>query len=163
MKIKKEAYPEPHLDSNEWRTWDELANAASLGSHLITSRNGYFHHGIYIGSRRVIHYAGFFKGFHCGPIEEISIEEFSAGKTIHISKIIPSKYSRQEVVKRAASRIGENRYSLLTNNCEHFCNWCLYGESYSAQIRSIFFNPLLMLQLLLQNAPIFLQRSEINI
>jgi len=25
-------------------------------------------------------------------------------------------------------------YRLLTNNCEHFCNWCLSGVSRSAQV-----------------------------
>ena len=29
----------------------------SLGAHLISPRNGYSHHGIYVGSGRVIHYA----------------------------------------------------------------------------------------------------------
>jgi hypothetical protein len=32
------------------------------------------------------------------------------------------------------SRLGENDYRLLTNNCEHFCNWCLSGVSLSAQV-----------------------------
>jgi Lecithin retinol acyltransferase len=37
-------------------------------------------------------------------------------------------------VRRARSRIGEDDYRLLTNNCEHFCNWCLCGVSRSAQV-----------------------------
>jgi Lecithin retinol acyltransferase len=31
-------------------------------------------------------------------------------------------------------RLGESDYRLLTNNCEHFCNWCLSGVSRSAQV-----------------------------
>jgi len=45
-----------------------------------------------------------------------------------------SLYSPEEIVRRARSRIGEDDYRLLTNNCEHFCNWCLHGVSRSAQV-----------------------------
>ena len=40
----------------------------------------------------------------------------------------------QEVIRRARSRVGENRYRVLSNNCEHFCEWCLRGESRSYQV-----------------------------
>jgi hypothetical protein len=45
-------------------------------------------------------------------------------------------YADRQVVERARSRLGENRYRLLTNNCEHFCTWCLYGESRSEQVHA---------------------------
>lgn len=32
----------------------------------------------------------------------------------------------EEVARRAESRVGENLYSLIHNNCEHFANWCFY-------------------------------------
>jgi hypothetical protein len=38
------------------------------------------------------------------------------------------------IVARARSRIVENRYCLVTNNCEHFCAWCIRGESRSMQV-----------------------------
>jgi len=41
----------------------------------------------------------------------------------------------------------ENRYRLLTNNCEHFCTWCLYGESRSEQVRHCLVHPLSGLRL----------------
>ncbi|MNI67039.1 NC domain protein [compost metagenome] len=53
------------------------------------------------------------------------------------------------MVKRALSRMGENRYRVLTNNCEHFCNWCLYGRSTSAQVRVFLTHPLFAIRLLL--------------
>ena len=31
---------------------------------------------------------------------------------------------------------GEDRYRLLTNNCEHFCEWCLQGERRRYQIEA---------------------------
>lgn len=41
---------------------------------------------------------------------------------------------RAEAVRRAASRIGERRYSLSGNNCEHFANWCATGVAISYQV-----------------------------
>ena len=31
-------------------------------------------------------------------------------------------------------RLGEDCYSVLTNNCEHFCEWCVRGEHRSYQV-----------------------------
>jgi len=33
--------------------------------------------------------------------------------------------------------LGENSYNLVTNNCEHFVSWCIYGVSTSQQIRNV--------------------------
>jgi hypothetical protein len=41
------------------------------------------------------------------------------------------------VVLRARSRLGENRYHIVRNNCEHFCEWCLSGVSRSRQLESL--------------------------
>jgi len=38
-----------------------------------------------------------------------------------------------EVIERARSRVGEKKYSLLTNNCEHFAVWCKTGLHESEQ------------------------------
>jgi hypothetical protein len=39
------------------------------------------------------------------------------------------------VINRAMSRLGEQKYNLLFNNCEHFATWCKTGVSDSKQIR----------------------------
>jgi phage shock protein A len=39
------------------------------------------------------------------------------------------------VIHRAQSRLGERKYNLLFNNCEHFATWCKTGVSYSKQVR----------------------------
>ncbi len=44
-------------------------------------------------------------------------------------------YNPETTVVRARSRIGERKYNLLTNNCEHFAVWCKTGISESAQVR----------------------------
>ena len=37
-------------------------------------------------------------------------------------------------VRCARLRLGENRYHLLTNNCEHFCEWFIRGEHRGHQV-----------------------------
>lgn len=46
-------------------------------------------------------------------------------------------YSPEETVNRAKSRLGENKYSLLFNNCEHFAIWCKTGISESHQVNEV--------------------------
>lgn len=44
---------------------------------------------------------------------------------------------RRNVVRKALLRLGEKAYSFVFNNCEHFKNWVLYGESKSHQVEKI--------------------------
>jgi hypothetical protein len=106
------------------------------GMHLIARRRRYTHHGIYLGGGRVVHYAGRIKYPH-GLIEEISLAEFSEGRAIQVQKLDSGRFNRHEVVRRARSRMGESRYDLLRNNCEHFCNWCWLGENRSFQVECL--------------------------
>ena len=101
-----------------------------LGAHLVSSRRLYRHHGIYVGGGRVIHYSGFACRLKCrgGPVQEVSLGEFTQGRATRVRRSA-AMYSSQEVVRRARARLGEDQYRLLTNNCWHFCKWCLYGQA----------------------------------
>jgi hypothetical protein len=66
-------------------------------------------------------------------VEDVSLEHFAHGRGIRI-RHDPPRFDRREVVARARSRLGEQSYRLLTNNCEHFCEWCLTGTSRSNQV-----------------------------
>ncbi|HDR9494615.1 TPA: lecithin retinol acyltransferase family protein [Burkholderia stabilis] len=112
-----------------------------VGAHLVTRRRGYVHHGIYIGEGQVIHYAGLSRRLSGGPVEIISIDHFAAGFELAIIRHAAARYSGSEVARRAASRLGERHYRLLTNNCEHFCRWCLFGASRSEQVEACLRNP----------------------
>lgn len=125
---------------------EERCNAAStidlpIGAHLVTQRSGYEHHGIYVGNGRVVHYAGFASSAHRGPVEEVGLERFAAGHPLSIRPSPCARYVGDEAVRRARSRLGENHYRLLTNNCEHFCTWCLLGESRSEQVHCCLRHP----------------------
>jgi len=111
-----------------------LEQEPPLGSHLTTSRRGYTHHGVYAGRGRVVHYSGLSGFWQCGPVEEVSLSRFAGGRGVSVIVHPNSQFSPEEIVRRARSRLGEDDYRLLTNNCEHFCNWCLRGVNHSAQV-----------------------------
>jgi len=107
-----------------------------LGAHLTTPRRGYVHHGIYVGAGRVIHYGGFDGHFRRQPVEEVSLDEFTRGRGLTVKPWATPRYTGAACVARARSRLGENRYRFLSNNCEHFCDWCIEGSSRSAQVEA---------------------------
>ena len=108
--------------------------APPLGAHLVTPRRGYTHHGIYVGQGRVVQYAGLARGLRTGPVEEVSLAQFTDGHSLRVRGEASPCFDGAEVVRRARCRIGENRYRLLSNNCEHFCEWCLRAEPRSNQV-----------------------------
>jgi len=108
------------------------------GSHVISPRRGYMHHGIYVGDGRVVHYAGLARGSFRGRIEEVPLAEFAYGRSVWTRSSGLPRFLPQEVIGRARSRLGENRYRVLRNNCEHFCEWCLRGEPRSYQVERFF-------------------------
>jgi hypothetical protein len=111
-----------------------LSQEPAPGMHLVTSRCGYAHHGIYVGHGMVVHYAGLSRLLQPGPVEEVTMRQFSMGRPVRIVGHRESLYSLREIVRRARSRLGENKYHVLRNNCEHFCNWSISGRSRSIQV-----------------------------
>jgi len=121
----------------------------ALGAHLVTQRRGYAHHGIYVGGGKIVHYAGYAGSAHRGPVAEVTLEQFAAGHAIAVLPHPLPKFAGAETVRRARSRLGENSYRLLTNNCEHFCAWCVFGESRSEQVHACLTRPHAALRALL--------------
>lgn len=97
---------------------------------LINMEGAYEHHGIDCGDGTVIHY---YKGGEVPTITRTSVETFARGNPIY-RKTQPVAYLPDIVVQRAESRLGEQQYQLLTNNCEHFATWCKTGKSESPQL-----------------------------
>jgi len=108
----------------------------SLAEHLVTPRacNAYTHHGIYIGEARVVHYSGLADGLSKGKVEITGIDEFSCGNGISITHHNDSPYSKEQIIERALSRVGEDLYGVFENNCEHFVLWCILDRHDSPQV-----------------------------
>lgn len=90
----------------------------------------YEHHGIDCGDEAIIHY---YKGGDVPTVTSTPRELFARGGRIFV-KSRSLAFLPPIVVQRAKSRLGEQRYDLLTNNCEHFANWCKTGRSDSEQL-----------------------------
>jgi HRAS-like suppressor 3 len=105
----------------------------ALGAHLTSPRRGFVHHGIYVGDRRVIHYGGYERSLRRRPVEIVTVEQFTRGRGLAIVDSVAPEYAGHACVERARSRLGEDRYRLWSNNCEHFTEWCISGASRSRQ------------------------------
>ncbi len=97
---------------------------------LMNIEGGYEHHGIDCGDGTVIHY---YKGGQVATVARTSLETFARGNPVYI-KSQPVSYVPDVVIERAESRLGEQQYELLTNNCEHFASWCKTGRNESRQL-----------------------------
>ena len=101
----------------------------SAADHLqVPRQHGLFHHhGIDLGDGTVAHY------LEGREILRSPIKEFCNGERIKVvlhTRPLPTALT----VQRATSRIGEQSYNLLFNNCEHFANWCKTGQHRSKQM-----------------------------
>jgi len=90
----------------------------------------YEHHGIDCGNESIIHY---YKGGEMATVARTPRELFARGGRIFV-KPRATAFLPHIVVQRAESRLGEQRYDLLTNNCEHFANWCKTGRNDCEQL-----------------------------
>lgn len=98
------------------------------GDHIYTQHTGFTHHGIDCGDGTVIHYSH-------GEVRQTSLSTFGNGNQSFVKR-----YGQCDtddiVIQRAESRLGENEYSLLFNNCEHFATWCKTGRNNSEQVKN---------------------------
>ena len=68
------------------------------------------------------------------PIEITSLEKFSHGKKVIVRHYEHAKFKGRQVVRRMRSRMHENHYHLIVNNCEHLCSWAITGVESSPQV-----------------------------
>lgn len=139
-----------------------MGNLLKIGDHIFVDRSVlgvklYEHHGIYVGDDMVVHYNGLARGIvlekscfeeilsnvvpldkrNIAKVEMTSLEEFASGDVLQVKKHANAPFSGQEVALRAKERIGEQKYNLIINNCEHFCNECVFGEHVSEQVQNV--------------------------
>ncbi|ELR99213.1 lecithin retinol acyltransferase family protein [Gloeocapsa sp. PCC 73106] len=104
---------------------------------LLNVQGTYQHHGIDCGDGTVMHYRK-----PSEVIEQTSLSTFARGNRVYVREYPEGFCFIPEIVlQRAKSRLGENKYNLVFNNCEHFATWAKTGISDSKQIRD--FMPLI--------------------
>lgn len=126
-----------------------------LGDHIRVERYGglYYHHGIYVGNNKVIHFApesgGEIINWEAAEVVETSLETFLKGGEPEVRQYSDEErlelYSPKEIVQNAKHCLGYKNYNLIFNNCEHFANSCTTGKHRSPQVEEVFSSALLLL------------------
>ena len=99
---------------------------------LLKLQGVYQHHGIDCGDGTVIHYRK-----PSETVERTSLATFARGNQIYVKQYpVGFCFILDVVVQRAESRLGERKYNMVFNNCEHFASWCKTGISDSKQVRN---------------------------
>lgn len=108
----------------------------SRGDHIYIQCNlyniAYTHHAIDLGNGKVIEYS------RTEGIRLKSKKDFSKNKLI-FTKYYTNCSSSEETLKRAYKKLGEKKYNLFFNNCEHFAYWCKTGIHKSEQIDELLY------------------------
>ncbi len=124
-----------------------------LGDHVVFHRLGYTHHGIVVGDSEVVHYTGEASKGTVKLTKLTSKDRTSAfDYDSWVSKFLLAsanarhqKYDddrdiydlnrleQSDILSRALSQVGENWYSILGNNCEHFAHWVTLDLPLSVQ------------------------------
>ena len=104
----------------------------ATADHLqVPRRHGLFnHHGIDLGDGTVAHY------LEGREILRSPVSEFSQGEVVSVLDHADASPAGV-TLRRAMSRLGEQSYNLLFNNCEHFATWCKTGRHRSEQVDSV--------------------------
>ena len=104
----------------------------ATADHLqVPRRHGLFnHHGIDLGDGTVAHY------LEGREILRSPVSEFSQGEVVSVLDHADASPAGV-TLRRAMSRLGEQNYNLLFNNCEHFATWCKTGRHRSEQVDSV--------------------------
>ena len=97
------------------------------GDILRVGRIGFYHYGIDAGRGRVIHYNGRPYDKRNACIKEVTLKVFLKGGVKEVVKVA-TESSVEDILARAGACIGEKRYNLFFNNCEHFAKYCMTGK-----------------------------------
>lgn len=109
----------------------------------VKRKAGYYHFGIAVSESRVIHFTASQGDLSNDKkdlkIIETSFDRFALNDVPEILEPFSSKFSRDEVVKRAKNYVNSllfrgKPYNFITNNCEHFARYCYDGEAKSEQV-----------------------------
>ena len=114
------------------------------GDHIRVKVNGYYHHGIYADDFCVFHFASPSENEMNPDTARVlytTLDEFLKDGILEVREYsieeTNKKREPKEVIDAAIKSIGEGGYNLISNNCEHFANRCVFGESKSEQVDAV--------------------------
>jgi len=118
----------------------------SFGDQIRVNRGLYCHHGIYEDDSHVYQYASP-KGSEISPNTALiictTLDEFLKGGEVEVREYtndeLKKKNSNEEIIRKAKSLLGSGlgEYNIVSNNCEHFSNYCVFNEKISNQVEDV--------------------------
>ena len=113
------------------------------GAHIRTKVGEIHHHGIYIGNDEVVQFGLPSDAFTLKKdivVMRSPLKDFLVGfieVKVFSKQELKEKRSNEEIIACALSKLGEGNYNILKNNCEHFCNECIFGKKTSYQVEKV--------------------------
>ena len=123
-----------------------LSVEPTYGSMIRVQAGSIHHYGVYVSPEEVIQ-------FGLAPIlrqgqrdRDVTVVSsdltiFQGGSAIQTAVFDPEETAAHptpaEAVATARSRMGEDGYHILYNNCEHFAYECVTGKKYSEQVEGV--------------------------
>lgn len=115
------------------------------GDQIRVDRGMYYHHGIYASDDCVYQFAspdGVETRFETSVVCITSLSNFLKDGLLEVREYtdeeLKIKRNADQIIEYAKEHMGEGGYNLISNNCEHFANRCVFGESSSSQVDDIF-------------------------
>ena len=117
-----------------------------LGDQIRVNRGLYYHHGIYENDDTIYQFASPV-GSEVSPETAIicttDLKSFLKDGELEVREYneeeLNKKRSNEEIIEFAKSKLGSNMggYNIISNNCEHFSNLCVFNESKSNQVDDV--------------------------
>ena len=106
------------------------------GEMVRVNRGKYCHYGICTAPDKIVHFAtpegDGFDSPESAAVCETNLSGFAAGSFVECLELTRDErkftFSAAETANRAIAALGETGYDVLSNNCRHFANRCLYGN-----------------------------------
>lgn len=128
---------EQRLIREHWRDYKLRTGTRIFIQQLEDGFPTFRHYGIDLGDGTVVHFRGKLHYVHANAwIQRTDYDAFARDGEICTAKDVNMSFSNDLVAKRALSQVGGNfgGYHFLSNNCEHFANWCACGKRISRQV-----------------------------
>uniref|UniRef100_A0A914DU95 LRAT domain-containing protein n=1 Tax=Acrobeloides nanus TaxID=290746 RepID=A0A914DU95_9BILA len=109
------------------------------GDLIEFDRRSYRHWSVFEGDGYVVQYNG--EGLHkihLAEVVRVQLKEVVNGSRCRINNRFDREkppLTAKETLLRAKKRLGERKYHVLNNNCEHFAKWCRNDHQHSAQTK----------------------------
>ena len=131
--------PKDYIDINTngiYQLGDHLIQPGAFGIRALN------HHAVYIGDGTIIHYSNN-PGEHKlhGVIRKDTVKYLEkaaakVGASVKVRVHFNPVRDPVTITQVCLSRLHEDKYDLLFNNCQHFANFCVLGDAFSETLRT---------------------------